>query len=106
MILVRLQNGPDKTAQTTARRNNQETPPGETINITFTYKGVRCREPLSNLEVTPKNIKYAERTLGEIHNKIERGTFIYAEYFPRSARLKIFGNAAAGKTVKMYRRIS
>ncbi|KJO65804.1 integrase [Enterobacter hormaechei subsp. steigerwaltii] len=75
---------------------------GETINITFTYKGVKCREPLSNLDVTPKNIKYAERTLGEIYNKIERGMFVYAEYFPRSTRLKIFGNAAAGKTVKMY----
>lgn len=50
---------------------------GETINITFTYKGVKCREPLSNLEVNNKNIKYAERTLGEIHNKIERGTFNY-----------------------------
>lgn len=75
---------------------------GETINITFTYKGVKCREPLSNLEVNNKNLKYAERTLGEIHNKIERGTFIYAEYFPRSVRLKIFGNSATGKTVKMY----
>ena len=75
---------------------------GETINITFTFKGVKCREPLSNLDVTPKNIKYAERTLGEIHNKIERGTFVYAEYFPRSTRLKIFGNAATGKTIKMY----
>lgn len=75
---------------------------GETINITFTYRGVKCREPLSNLEVNNKNLKYAERTLGEIHNKIERGTFVYAEYFPRSARLKIFGNGAAGKTVKMY----
>lgn len=75
---------------------------GETINITFTYKGVKCREPLSNLEVNNKNIKYAERTLGEIYNKIERGTFNYAEYFPRSARLKIFGNAASGKTIKMY----
>ncbi|EPM0021815.1 Arm DNA-binding domain-containing protein [Citrobacter farmeri] len=75
---------------------------GETINITFTYKGVKCREPLSNLEVNNKNIKYAERTLGEIHNKIERGAFNYAEYFPRSARLKIFGNAASGKTIKMY----
>lgn len=75
---------------------------GETINITFTYKGVKCREPLSNLDVIPKNIKYAERTLGEIHNKIERGTFNYTEYFPRSTRLKIFGNAASGKTIKMY----
>ncbi|HCX4694586.1 TPA: DUF3596 domain-containing protein, partial [Escherichia coli] len=36
----------------TIRKHRQ----GETINITFTYKGVRCREPLSNLEVTPKNI--------------------------------------------------
>lgn len=75
---------------------------GETINITFTYRGVKCREPLSNLEVNSKNLKYAERTLGEIHNKIERDTFIYAEYFPRSARLKIFGNAAFGKTIKIY----
>lgn len=75
---------------------------GETINITFTYKGVKCREPLSNLEVNSKNIKYAERTLGEIHNKIERGTFNYGEHFPRSARLKIFGNASTGKTVKVY----
>lgn len=82
----------------TVRKHSQ----GETINITFTYKGVKCREPLSNLEVNNKNLKYAERTLGEIHNKIERGTFIYAEYFPRSARLRIFGNAATGKTVKMY----
>ncbi|PPY26454.1 site-specific integrase [Cronobacter sakazakii] len=82
----------------TVRKHSQ----GETINITFTYKGVKCREPLSNLEVNSKNLKYAERTLGEIYNKIERGTFVYAEYFPRSARLKIFGNAASGKTVKMY----
>ena len=82
----------------TIRKHSQ----GETINITFTYRGVKCREPLSNLEVNSKNLKYAERTLGEIHNKIERGTFVYAEYFPRSARLKLFGNAAAGKTVKKY----
>ena len=82
----------------TIRKHSQ----GETINITFTYRGVKCREPLSNLEVSPKNLKYAERTLGEIHNQIERGTFVYAEYFPRSARLKLFGNAAAGKTIKMY----
>ncbi len=75
---------------------------GETINITFTFKGVKCREPLSNLEVNSKNIKYAERTLGEIHNKIERGTFNYGEQFPRSSRLKIFGNASTGKTVKVY----
>ncbi|TNV14942.1 DUF3596 domain-containing protein [Buttiauxella sp. B2] len=75
---------------------------GETINITFTFKGVKCREPLSNLDVSTKNLKYAERILGEIHNKIERGMFNYSEYFPRSSRLKLFGNAAAGKTVQNY----
>ena len=62
----------------TIRKHRQ----GETINITFTYKGVKCREPLSNLEVTPKNIKYAERTLGEIHNKIEREHSFMRNIFP------------------------
>jgi len=57
---------------------------GQTINITFTYKGVRCREPLSNLPVTPVNIKYADRLKSEIQGKIERNTFLYADYFPTS----------------------
>lgn len=82
----------------TVRKHRQ----GETINITFTFRGIKCREPLSNLDVTAKNIKYAERLLGEIHNKIERGVFVYAEYFPRSSRLKLFGYAATGKTVAKY----
>ena len=56
---------------------------GETINISFTFKGVHCREPLSNLEINSKNIKYAERLLGEIYNKIEKGIFSYVEYFPK-----------------------
>ncbi|MDX7987822.1 DUF3596 domain-containing protein [Xenorhabdus sp. 12] len=75
---------------------------GETINISFTYRGVRCREPLSNLDITPKNIKYAARLLGEIHNKIERGIFSYVEYFPRSSRLSIFGNKKIGRNVEEY----
>ncbi|MER1891614.1 Arm DNA-binding domain-containing protein, partial [Proteus mirabilis] len=29
----------------------------KTLIITFTYKGVLCREPLSRLEVNNKNIK-------------------------------------------------
>lgn len=36
----------------TIRKHRQ----GETINITFTYKGVKCREPLSNLEVTQRTL--------------------------------------------------
>lgn len=73
----------------------------ETINITFTFKGVRCREPLS-LPVTQSNINYAGRLLGEIKNKIERNAFNYADYFPTSPRLKIFGKIVEGITVKHY----
>ncbi|HHF1961201.1 TPA: DUF3596 domain-containing protein [Haemophilus influenzae] len=73
----------------------------ETINITFTFKGVRCREPLS-LPVTQSNINYAGRLLGEIQNKIERNTFNYADYFPTSSRLRIFGKLVEGVTIKHY----
>lgn len=75
---------------------------GQTINITFTYKGVRCREPLSNLPVTPANIKYADRLKSEIQGKIERNTFLYADYFPASPKLKIFGVAKTSSTVLDY----
>lgn len=75
---------------------------GQTINITFTYKGVKCREPLSNLDVNSRNIKYAERLLGEIHNKMERGTFNYANQFPKSVRLKLFGNKKNATPIKKY----
>lgn len=73
----------------------------ETINITFTYKGIRCREPLG-LPVTNGNINYASRLLGEIQNKIEREIFHYADYFPNSNKLKIFGKIIDGVTVKDY----
>jgi len=75
---------------------------GTTINITFTYKGVKCREPLSHLAVNPKNIKYAERLLGEIYNHIGRGTFNYADYFPKSVRLKLFGKVGNTNLVRDY----
>lgn len=54
-----------------------------TLRISFYYRGVQCRETLK-LEVTPSNIKYAERLRCEILNTIERGTFSYADYFPQS----------------------
>lgn len=73
----------------------------ETINITFTFRGVRCREPL-HLPVTQSNINYAGRLLGEIQNKIERNTFHYADYFPTSPKLKLFGKIIEGVTVKHY----
>lgn len=40
------------------------------------------------LPPTPANIRYAEKLRGEILGKIERGTFVLAEYFPDSPRVK------------------
>lgn len=75
---------------------------GSRLQINFVFKGVRCRE-LLKIPVTKPNIKYAGNLLGEIQNKIERETFRYSEYFPTSAKLKIFGGAVVhGKTVLAY----
>ncbi|OTA14186.1 integrase/recombinase XerC [Xenorhabdus vietnamensis] len=75
---------------------------GDTLVLTFTYRGVLCREPLSRLEVNNKHIKYAERLLGEIQNNIEKGIFVYSKYFPKSSKLSIFGNADKSRTVIEY----
>ncbi|PHM22142.1 site-specific integrase [Xenorhabdus ehlersii] len=75
---------------------------GDTLILTFTYRGVLCREPLSRLEVNNKHIKYAERLLGEIQNNIEKGVFVYSKYFPKSSKLSIFGNAGKSRTVIEY----
>lgn len=80
-------------------RNNKTK---QTIVITFTYKGVLCREPLSRLTVDNKNIKYAERLLAEIQNNIERSTFNYAKYFPESKKLPLFGVNNKIKTIIDY----
>ena len=75
---------------------------GQTINISFTFRGVRCREPLSNLPVTNSNIRYAERLLGGIKNDIERGIFDYPQQFPNSSKLKIFGLSGKSRTLLNY----
>lgn len=80
-------------------RNNKTK---QTIVITFTYKGVLCREPLSRLTVDNKNIKYAEILLAEIQNNIERSTFSYAKYFPESKKLPLFGVNNKIKTIIDY----
>ncbi|HAU1146916.1 TPA: DUF3596 domain-containing protein [Legionella pneumophila] len=69
-----------------------------TLRISFYYRGVQCRETLK-LEVTPSNIKYAERLRCEILNTIERGTFSYADYFPQSNLAKRFGHVKTNITI-------
>lgn len=64
-----------------------------TCDLDWVHGVYCCREPLSGLPVTPANIRYAERLRAEIQGKIERGTFNYADHFPHSSKLKIFGNA-------------
>jgi hypothetical protein len=44
--------------------------------------------PLSNLEVNSKNLKYAERILGEILTKLSAEPSFMQTIFPRSSRLK------------------
>lgn len=75
---------------------------GATLVITFTYKGVLCREPLSRMEANARGIKYAERLLGEIQNQINSGEFNYSKYFPNSKKLELFGVVKKTKNIKSY----
>ena len=75
---------------------------GDTLVITFTYRGVLCREPLSRMEANARGVKYAERLLGEIQNQIAGGTFDYAKYFPTSKKLELFGVVKKTKNIKSY----
>ena len=59
------------------------------IQISFYYKGVRCRERLK-LQPTKANLRYAENLKGEIENAIAKGTFDYAETFPNSTKASMF----------------
>lgn len=54
-----------------------------TIEITFTYQGVRCRERLK-LKPSPANLAAASRHRQAVIHAIESGTFDYAFTFPNS----------------------
>jgi integrase len=80
-------------------------PRGVSIQVFFMWRGQRCRETLK-LEPTPKNLKYAERLREEILRKIEIGTFDYAEYFPRSSKLKKLGLSPQSKQVPTFEKLA
>lgn len=88
----------EKARGVTIKKNKKS----ETIQISFMYKGIRCRELLKNLPVTSSNINYANRKLAEIINNIERRLFNYADYFPDSNKLNVFGSASSGAIIKDY----
>lgn len=70
----------------------------ETIRICFRYQGAQCRQSLK-LAHTKQNIAYALRRRGEVLNAIERGTFVYHEFFPNSTRAKEYAAKNIASTV-------
>ena len=62
---------------------------GQSIQLDFQYKGVRCRETLK-IPPTAANLKFGNRKRETVLFEIEKGTFRYAEHFPKSKRAKLF----------------
>lgn len=60
-----------------------------TIEITFTYRGKRCRERIK-LAPTTANLKRATQHRAAILDAIMKGTFDYRVTFPDSARAALF----------------
>lgn len=61
------------------------------IEITFKYRGIRCRERIK-LKPTPANLKAAARHKAAIEDAIARGTFDYAVTFPDSPKAALFAD--------------
>ena len=76
-------------------------PRGESIAISFQYRGMQCRETIK-LPPTKENLRYAANLRAEIERKIAISAFNYADYFPesRTKAAKLFGNATHTQTVK------
>lgn len=73
---------------------------GDTIQIAFSYRGIECRECLRLDPDSKKDVKIAENLRAEIKRKIELGTFVYTDYFPRSPRAVKFGHVIGRKAMK------
>jgi|SRR6185437_9665604 len=63
------------------------------IEIFFTYKGVKCRETL-RMDPTRKNLEDAANKRSAILRDISLDKFKYSEYFPDSSKVKIFEGSA------------
>lgn len=63
------------------------------------FNGQECRERI-DLEPSAQNIRYAVNRRGEVLSKIERGTFNYADEFPKSKLAKRFGFVPSDRTLK------
>jgi integrase len=63
------------------------------IRISFTFRGIRCREVLRGWVANSSNIKKAGNLRALITSEIQLGTFRYADRFPSQRRLKVFINS-------------
>ncbi|POQ03660.1 tyrosine-type recombinase/integrase [Pseudomonas syringae] len=68
------------------------------IEITFMYRGVRCRERIT-LKPSPTNLKKAEQHKAAIEHAISIGAFDYSVTFPGSPRAAKFAPEANRETV-------
>jgi integrase len=71
------------------------------IEITFQYQGVRCRERVA-LKPTPANLKRAEQHKAAIEHSIAVGKFDYAATFPKSKRALSFKTSEDRQNLGVY----
>ncbi|HBP6841012.1 TPA: site-specific integrase [Pseudomonas aeruginosa] len=71
------------------------------IEITFMYRGVRCRERIS-LKPTATNLKRAEQHKAAVEHAIAAGTFDYSVTFPGSPRAAKFAPERSQETLAGY----
>jgi integrase len=76
------------------RGSGVRTASSSSIEISFEYRGVRCREKLK-LAPSPANLKYAGRLKATVEYEIQHGSFDYAKHFPRSKRARVFARNPA-----------
>ena len=62
---------------------------GNSIQIDFTYQGIRCRETLK-INPTKENLRFANRKKQAISYDMAVGRFNYLEHFPGSAKALAF----------------
>ena len=67
------------------RKGSGVEPRDNSIRVSFTWNGERCRERLDK-PPTPPNLKYATKLVADINKAIANGSFLYADYFPDSPR--------------------
>ncbi len=74
----------------------------KSIQLTFHYKGVRCRETI-NLPATPRNLNHCKTWKARIEHEIATNTFDYKKHFPNSDRLRLLADGTASVlTIRDY----